>query len=228
MARPPKKKQPIDPEKLRVFLHKLDRGDLLQLVERAIDLLPAARLPMLVKGYFRAKDLAPDARGTQSLSTAVKAFREASLKGEFYESFNVNSKNFMEKSRGTENWIAEWHRLTGLCLREAEKSAGTGVRESFEILFDLLRHIDKGNDDVIFFADEGGSWQVGVGWDELLPVYFRSLAATAEAEEYADAVLRLVHDFVDYRREPYLRKARGCASAAQKKALSARISLVSE
>jgi len=31
------------------------------------------------------------------------------------------------------------------------------AREAFDILFGLLRHIDEGHDDVIFFADEGRS-----------------------------------------------------------------------
>ena len=39
-----------------------------------------------------------------------------------------------------------------------------------DILFGLLNHIDKGNDSVVFFADEGGSWQVGVDWAKVLPV----------------------------------------------------------
>jgi len=37
------------------------------------------------------------------------------------------------------------------------------VREAFELLLGLLRRIDKG-DDVIFFADEEGSWRIGVDW----------------------------------------------------------------
>lgn len=28
--------------------------------------------------------------------------------------------------------------------------------------------------DVIFFADEGGSWQVGVDWERVLPPWFRA------------------------------------------------------
>jgi hypothetical protein len=52
-----------------------------------------------------------------------------------------------------------------------------------DILFGLLNHIDKGRDDVIFFEDEGGAWQVGVDWARVLPVWFKVLAATAGPEE---------------------------------------------
>ena len=54
------------------------------------------------------------------------------------------------------------------------------VREAFETLFGLLCHIDKVPDDVVFFADEAGSWQVGVDWDKVLPAGFTCLAKTAE------------------------------------------------
>jgi hypothetical protein len=37
----------------------------------------------------------------------VKTFARARLAGEYYDSFDVNSKNFMEKSQGTTHWIAE-------------------------------------------------------------------------------------------------------------------------
>ena len=37
------------------------------------------------------------------------------------------------------------------------------MREAFELLLGLLRRIDKG-DDVIFFADDEGSWRIGVDW----------------------------------------------------------------
>src|SRR5438093_5397812 len=62
------------------------------------------------------------------------------------------------------------------------KSNPTEVRQAMDILFGLLNHIDKGDDDVIFFADEGGSWQVGVDWAKVLPVWFKVLSATAEPE----------------------------------------------
>ncbi len=50
---------------------------------------------------------------------------------------------------------------------------------AFDILFGLLDYIDQGNDDVIFFADEGGAWQVDVAWAKVLPSCFRVLSATA-------------------------------------------------
>ena len=69
------------------------------------------------------------------------------------------------------------------------------MREAFDLLFALLRHIDACEDDVIFFADEGGSWQVGVSWKNVLPAYFRCLAETAGPEEFAREVGAAIKDF---------------------------------
>jgi len=70
-------------------------------------------------------------------------------------------------------------RLPDRCVIAAKQSNPVEVRQSIDILFGPLKHIDKGNDDVIFFADAGGSWQVVVDWAKVLPVWFKVLSATA-------------------------------------------------
>jgi hypothetical protein len=112
-------------------------------------------------------------------------------------------------------------RLLTNCVRAAQKGPRTAVREAFELLLGLLRHIDGGHDDVIFFADEGGSWKVGVDWRTALPAYFRCVAETASAEEFARTVDRAILDFADYERTDYLTAACRVASAAQQAAIRA-------
>ena len=212
-------KQQIDREKLRVQLRRLRKDALLDLLDCAIDLLPMTRLPALVESHIDPKSVVSDGRTAGRLVDVVRAFRKASLRGDYYDDFAVNSKNFMEKSPGTETWIAECRRLFERCVTAASKSHQDEVRESFEVLLDLLRHIGEGNDDVVFFADEGGSWQVGVSWEAVLPAYFACLSATAEPDEYAQTVTKVVDDFVRYDRDKYLRKARGIGTKAQKNLL---------
>ncbi len=180
--------------------------------------MPAARLPELVKGHVPLDALRPDKATAGVLLEVVQEFREASLEGEYYEDFDVNSKNYMEKSRGTETWIAECDRLFDRCVAAAGRRPNVTVRQAFEILLDLLRHIDQGHDDIIFFADEAGSWQVGVDWREVLPAYFACLAGTAAPDEYGLRVKAVV-DFVGYDEDRYLKAARAAASPGQKKAL---------
>ena len=85
------------------------------------------------------------------------------MANEYYESFCVNSKNCTQKSAGTTAWIAEYLRLLDRCVISAKESNPAEVRAAMDILFDLLDYIDECHDDVIFFTDEGGSWQVGLG-----------------------------------------------------------------
>jgi hypothetical protein len=211
-------KTEIDRDKLRVHLRRLHKNTLLDLLDRAIDMLPKTRLPALVMGYVKPEALRPDGAAKGGLIEAVTTFREASLRGEYYEDFMVNSRNFMEKSRGTETWIAECERLFERSAAAAKKRPGE-AREAFDVLFGLLRHIDEGHDDVIFFADEGGSYEVYVDWKKVLPAYFAALASTATPEEYASSVRSVLKDFVHHDRDRYLKAARSAATAAQKKAL---------
>jgi len=91
-----------------------------------------------------------------------------------------------------------------------------------EILFSLLSKIDEGNDDILFFADEGGSWQVGVDWEELLPAWFRVLSATAGPSEYEERITTLLNRHHQYGRIKMLAAARKIATPAQRQALPER------
>jgi len=85
-----------------------------------------------------------------------------------------------------------------------------------ELIFD----IDECNDDVIFFADEGGSWQIGVDWDRVLPPWFRVLSATATPKEYAEQIDSLLEHHYNYGRDKMLAVARKTATPEQRKALT--------
>ena len=209
----------VDVDKLRVALRRMSRGNLLMVAERAIEIVPRTKLGALVGDMVRLDQLADGKRGAAPLLDEVRKFHEASLRGENYDSFDVNSKNFMDKSEGTETFIAEFDRLSGKCVRAAGKGPHAPVREAFELLFALLRRIDEDADSVVFFADEAGSWQVGVDWRDVLPAYFRCLAEGTPGEDFAREVDRSISDFADYERPRHLTAARRVANAEQKAAL---------
>ena len=108
-------------------------------------------------------------------------------------------------------------------LRQMLELSGKGhhaeARKAMDLLFELLHQIDNGSDDIIFFADEGGSWQVGVNEEKVLPAYFRSLAAVAEPDEYAARVLEVIEERGSHDREKLLKVARRGANEAQRQAL---------
>jgi hypothetical protein len=209
----------VDAEKLHVALRRMPRGRLLIVAERALEIVPRAKLCQFVGDMVRLEELTEGKPGHASLLDEVRKFHDASLSHEYYESFHVNSKNYMEKSRGTEAFLAEFARVIGKCVRATANGPRRPVREPFELLFALLRCIDEDPDSVVFFADEGGSWQVGADWREVLPAYFRCLAEGASGDEFAREVDRAITDFADYDRQHQLTAARRVASVEQEAAL---------
>ncbi len=215
---PPVSRSTIDLEKLRVALRRLSRGNLLMVAERAIEIVPKAKLRALVGDMVQIDELAEGKRGPTPLLEEVRKFHDASLRGEYYESFNVNSNNYMDQAEGTEAFIAEIDRLLGECIKAATKGPRATVRTAFELLLAVLRRIDEDSDSVIFFADEGGVCQVGVDWRPTLAAYFQCLAESASGEEFARAV-DLAISVADYERPKHLAAARRVANVEQKAAL---------
>ncbi len=212
----------IDRDKLRAAIRRLGPEYVFYMLDDAIDLLPLTELEGIAKKYLDLKRLRPDGdrRTKATLLADVKAFDKASRAGEYYESFMVNSRNCTAQSTGTTAWIATCNRLLDRCVAEERRSEPTEIRAAFDILFGLLDYIDQGNDDVIFFADEGGSWQVGVDWNQVLPSWFRVLSVTASPDEYAERITSLIQHHCDYDREKVLAVASNCATAEQREGLA--------
>jgi hypothetical protein len=83
----------IDRDKLRAAIRKLGREYVFYMLDDAIDLLPPAKLHKIVKKYLDLRRLRPDGEKPTKvdLLAEVKAFEKASLAGEYYESFDVDS-----------------------------------------------------------------------------------------------------------------------------------------
>jgi hypothetical protein len=212
----------IDRDKLRAAVRKLGNEYVFNMLDDAIDLLPPAKLRKIAKKYIDLKRLRPDAESAikASLLTHVRQFEKASMAGEYYQSFDVNSKNCTQQSTGTSAWIAQCLRLLDRCVANASKGNPTEVCEAMDILFGLLSRIDECRDDIIFFADEGGSWQVGVDWARVLPAWFKVLSATAEPEEFAMRITSLLSHHYHHGRDKMLAIARRTGRPDQRKALA--------
>jgi hypothetical protein len=208
----------IDRSKLREAIRKLGDEFVFYLLDDALDLVPESKLATLVGTYLDVKGLRLDAGARIDLFAEVETFKTRSLAGGFYEDFKVNSKNCMQLSRGTRAWIAQCCRLFDSLVEMPAKSDAAKVAAAFEVLFDLLRRIDAA-EEILFFADEGGSWQVGVDWTRVLPAWFKCLSRTASAEVYAHRVERVVEGLGLPGRAGHLQTARRLATPAQRKAL---------
>ena len=199
----------------------LTRGNLLIIAERATELLPTRKLNALLAEFMPLNEVEVTSSAPASLIDDVRLFHAASLGGEYYEECRGHSNNVDDQSRRTDAFIAEFDRLTRWCIRAAKTAPPLAVREAFELLFELLRHIDKGDDAIIFFADEGGSRDIGVDWRLVFPAYFRCVGETASAHVFVQVVDQVIRDFADYQRPYHLQAAHRVANPAQKAALRA-------
>jgi hypothetical protein len=210
----------LDREKVRAQARKLDGTGLRVWLDRAIDLLPDEAFPELVADYVHLADVVADGRAKPDLLHTIRRFHHESLAGRYYQDLMVNSRNFTEKSHGTETFIAEHSRLLDACMRAERAGDVDTAREGLGLLIDLMRQIDRCEVDIVFFADEAGSWQVGVDWAEVLPAWFRSLSPATDPYDWAEAVVEALNDFGGYQMEPILAAARDIATPEQREALA--------
>jgi hypothetical protein len=211
--------QHIDRDKLRAAIRREGNKCVFHMLDVAIELLPQAKLRKLIVGYLNPSELYPDGEGKQELLAEVQAFQRASLAGKYYRAFAVNSKNFTDISSGTMAWMADCRRLLDRCITQAKREDTATVRQAFELIFSLLGRIDAGDDDILFFADEGGSWALGIDWENVLPAWFRVLSATANPDDYAQRIDAILKQHYGYGRGKMLAVARRIATPAQRQVL---------
>ena len=209
----------IDTSKLRAAIRRMGKDDVYHLLDRAIDLLSQQGLRRMVKGYLNPEKLEIEDGGKRDLLQEIRDFRDASLGGKYYEPFDVNWKNCSEKSRGTEAWIADFHRHLDGCVKMVKAKVYPAAKEGFAILFSLLRKIDEDQDEILFFADDGGVWEMGIDWRGMLPVWFRCLAAASGPDEYAREVTAAIRAFVHYDQKWFIPAARRAGTPDQRKRL---------
>lgn len=215
-----KQKIEIDRDKVRTEARKLDGTGLRVWLDRAIDRLPDEAFPELIADYVHLRDVLADEATQPDLLRAIREFHRESMAGRYYQSFNVNSRNCVEKSRGTEIFIAEHSRLVDACLRAERAGDLETAAEGLELLIGLMREIDRCERDIVFFADEAGSWQVGVLWDRVLPAWFRSLSPEMDAHEWAETVVDALNDFAGHQVSELLAAARDAGTPEQRAALA--------
>lgn len=227
---------PIDFNSVRGELRALPRGSLLIIAERAIELLPATHLGALLGDIVQinvdpADTSSADAAAIvgASLLDQVRAFYDAAMAGAYYEHVEINNTGRQEQSRGTDAFSSDFDRLMRKCVGALEVDTEPGVHDSFvrevrncfELLFALLRHIDEGNDDVLAFSDDGSSLDVGVNWRVVMPAYFECLAETEakSPDEFARAVDEAIAEFAEHDRPRYMDAAYAAANDAQRIAM---------
>lgn len=210
----------IDRDKVRAEARKLNGTGLRVWLDRAIDMLPDEAFSELIADYVRLRDILADETTRPDLLRTIRQFHRDSMGGRYYQDFDVNSRNYMEMSRGTETFTAEHSRLVEACLRAEQAGDLETAAEGLDLLIELMREIDRCRRDIIFFADEAGSWQVGVLWERVLPAWFRSLSPGMDPYEWAETVVDALNDFAGHQMDEILETARESGTPEQREALA--------
>ena len=210
----------LDLKRIRRAIRGSGNETIFFLLDDAISLLPPAKLRQLLAQYMKPEQFVSDVAVKRDLLAEVQAFQKACLAREYYEAFDVNSKNCTQSSLGTLAWIADFRRLLFRCVEESKKRNVANVRRAFDILFDLLDRFDDADDRMVFFADEGGAWMVGIDWKQVLPAWFRVLSATADPAEYVQRFEAFVGRYCNCQRAELLAEARQVATPSQRKELA--------
>ena len=211
----------VDLSKLRALLRSQHDEQIFYMFDDALELLTPEQVMLIVRRYISAKLLQqiigpPD---TRSLLEQVRAFDASARAGAYYVSFDVNSKNCMTHSKGTRGFIAECCRLFDRCVAVEASADPRELRTAFDLLIDLLRYIDEAHDDVIFFADEGGSWAVSVDWRRVMPAWLGCLSKTSAPSDYASRAIEVIDSLEGPSRDEHLSTAAAVATPEQVNAL---------
>jgi hypothetical protein len=175
-----------DLAEVRSYLRRMSHHKIFAMLDEAVGMLPKAKLELLVRRYLPTegvqKEVLPSKIRT-TLRADVMDFVERSRRGDYFESFNVNSKNCTQQSNGTTAWIADCNRLLGRCVARAKVKRGRSeALEALESLFDVIDLAASGEKDVVFFADEGGLWSFGIPWKVVVEAW-TTCAAHVEVGE---------------------------------------------
>ena len=210
----------LDLQRIRRAIRGSGNETIFFLLDDAISVLPPAKLRQLLAQYMKPEQFVSDVAVKHDLLAEAQALQKACLAGEYYEAFDVDSKNCTQSSLGTLAWIADFRRLLLSRVKQSKKRNVANVLRAFDILFDLLDRFDDADDRMVFFADEGGSWMVGIDWKQVLPAWFCVLAATADPAEYARRFETFVDRYCNYQRAELLAEARQVATPSQRKELA--------
>jgi hypothetical protein len=211
----------IDREKLRARLRLMGQEYVYYMLADAMEMLTDDQLATIASRYVPLEQLMPDGPVVSlDLLAEIQRFAQASRRGDYYEDFLVDSRNCTQLSGGTAAWISDLDRHLRRCMREASGPEPRLIVEAFEVLFDLVRLIDSGSEEILFFADEGGSWLFGIDWPKTIEAYASCLARICAPAEFAAKTVAVIDEFERHDRERLLAVASRVVADAHRDALA--------
>lgn len=181
----------MDETRLFTSLGKEDKAVLIKLLRSAFRTMDTEQRRSVFSS-LEEKDPPPSVRGKE-LFKKVNAFHRDSRAGKFYAAFDMNSKNFMHVPEETREWFETLGDLLENSTRLAKQGNHTAAVQCFSLLYELIKAVDSGDDEIVF-ADELGSWMIPGDTKKFARAYLSALAKTSTPEEFTKAALPLIRD----------------------------------
>ncbi len=202
----------MDEQEVFAYLAKQKKGVLLDYLRTAFGEMTAKQRRNV---FSDAVDRTPKTVDGGELLQEIEEFHRASLAGDYYAPFMINSKNWTHVPEETEQWcdlfagfVAKASRLTA--RRKHEQAVAC-----FALLFELFDAFNSGKE--IVFAEEVGSWMIPTQEKVWIKDYLTSLAATSTPEAFTAAVLPMLRsDKFQSDSAQVARSARAVATPEQK------------
>lgn len=181
---------------LRIWdsIRTMEREQLLILLARTLKHVATNDLETLLGVHERGttKLAAPLRDG--SLLDVVKHFCEEASEGAYFQELWAKGEfgSYLPSGK-TEEFGAKLTLLLDLCVAEAEEGDPKEVCDAYEMLLDLLEEIDRfDRDDIVFWADEPGTWQRGIDWGRVLPPYLECLSKILPPKDFTGKASALI------------------------------------
>lgn len=172
----------------------LERERLLILAARSLDHLAVDDLEVLLADHERGTPTLVGPHQDVSLVEAVEHFCEAARTGAYFQELWAKGRHgsFLPSPK-TEEFGAKLALVFDLCVARAEEGDPMEVCAAYEMILGLLDEIDRfDRDDIVFWADEPGTWQLGIDWGRVLPPYLECLAKVVPPKEFGEKASALM------------------------------------
>jgi hypothetical protein len=178
----------VNEEQVFVYLKQQKKGVLLDYLHAAFDIMDAKQRRAVFADVGRS--LATSARDGRELQEEIEEFHRDSLAGEYYAPFNVNSKNYRNVPKKTQEWCDRFASFVAQACKLAGSEEHSQAVCCFALLYELLEAVDSG--EVIIFAEEAGSWMISTDEKAWLKTYLTSLAASATPAQFTAATIPMM------------------------------------
>lgn len=181
-------------DRLFDYLETQKKAQLIELLESAFDAMDTEQRHDVFDEII--SDVLPVTVDGEQLLADIEVFFKSSVNGRYYKPFNMNSKNFSNVPKKTN----EWFEKLGDYLEESSVLTEQGTHDvavqCFTLLYDVIDKMEDGED--IVFADELGGWMIPGDEKIFIKSYLTSLSSISTPEEYTEKAISLIErDAID-------------------------------